>query len=73
MTTRVIEAGSVPASGSRQRQRSLPTVEPSVLMAIRSTAAAVLFVIALCGMVAFASFAEAGTTPPEGPVARLDH
>ncbi len=73
MATQVIQAGGMPAAGSRQRLRSRQAVEPSLLVAIRSTAAAVLFVLGLCSMMAFASFAEAGTTPPEGPAARLDH
>jgi hypothetical protein len=72
MATQVIQAGSASAVRSGPRPRYPAAVEPSLLAAIRWMVVVVLLVLGLCCMVATASWAGAGPTPPEGPQPGLD-
>lgn len=72
MTSQAIQVGGMGVLPSAQRRRSRPAVERSLPAIIRGAVVVVLLVLALCGMVATASLAVAGTTPPDGPQVGLD-
>ena len=72
MTTQAIQVGGTAVQSSARRFRAPSAVEPAGLTTIRLIVAVVFLVLALCGMAATASWAVAGTTPPDGPQVGLD-
>lgn len=72
MATQAIHVGDGSAVGLDPRRRSRAPGGLRLGAAIRWMAAVTLFALGACGMVAYASMAVAGTTPPEGPGAGLD-
>ncbi len=72
MAIHVIHAVGVPAVRFGPRPRSRATIETSPPTVIRVAALVVLLALGLCGMVATAGSAVAGTPPPGGPQAGLD-
>jgi hypothetical protein len=72
MTTQAIQVGGTAVDPSARRSRAPSAVESTLQKTIRLAVVAVFLVVALCGMAATASWAVAGTTPPDGPQVGLD-